>query len=68
MEHNNKTKIDEVTLNDIEKLKFQNLQLQRQIVEMQEGDLVKDIVIRTGVNISGWNMDLNTGICTPREK
>ena len=57
-----------VILNNIEKLRFQNLQLQKQNINLQEENIMKDILIRTGVDAKGWNMDLNTGVCTPREK
>ena len=58
---------DKIMLTNVEKLQYQNIQLQRQLISMQETNVIKDVEGRTGVNISGWNMDLNTGECTPRK-
>jgi hypothetical protein len=59
---------NKVMLTEVEKLKFQNLTLQKQILGMQEAEIVKDIKSRTGIDISGWNMDLNTNECVPRKE
>lgn len=67
-------KTDSVLMNEVEKLKFVNVQLQKNILHMQtkelerqELDIVAKIRDRTSVDITGWNINLDTGVCTPRD-
>ena len=64
-----------ITLDEIELLTFKNISLQRKILNMevqeinkQEVAIAEKIKKRTGIDISNWNVDINTGICTSREK
>ncbi len=68
-------KLMSITLDEVEILTFKNINLQRRILNMelqevnkQETLIANNIKQRTGVDISNWNVDISTGVCTPREK
>jgi len=59
--------ISSVRLTENEALKFQNLQLQRQILALQEGAIVADVKARTGIDIKNWGLDLSTSTAFKRD-
>jgi hypothetical protein len=64
-----------VKLSNEERLEYQNIHLQRQMLSMQgailnkqEADLARRIHERQGVDITGWNVNLESGVCVPPQE
>ena len=69
---NDEVSSSQLDLTENEILRFRNIQLQKEVLSLKIKELERQETVwadmiknRTGVDITGWGMDFESGICRP---